>query len=347
MKRTSVLIALLLVTLLAAPSFAAGKKKDPLAAWKPKFDPSGAKYTYILSNISHPVIEGIAVGYRIRDAVWKKSGGRLYVDFRPLAQLGGEKDVIAKLKIGAVQGMMASSVAAANIADRLGVVNLPYVVDTFDKLEKFRNDPELWKPYSESALRQGLMVVDITGYGTYGWATTTPVRNLADAKKVNFRIAQAPVNADIYKAWGLKFTVLPWPDVPQALQTGVINGLDHTAIVCNITKKFTIAKYFTELNYAQGLFIHLINRRWFNKLPKDLQQILLETIKEESAKTRELTRKQQAEQIAKAKAAGIEFIQLPASEKAKLIELAAPVYEKWGKKIGPDYLARVRAKLGN
>ncbi len=347
MKRTSVLIALLLVTLLAAPSFAAGKKKDPLAAWKPKFDPSGAKYTYILSNISHPVIEGIAVGYRIRDAVWKKSGGRLYVDFRPLAQLGGEKDVIAKLKIGAVQGMMASSVAAANIADRLGVVNLPYVVDTFDKLEKFRNDPELWKPYSESALRQGLMVVDITGYGTYGWATTTPVRNLADAKKVNFRIAQAPVNADIYKAWGLKFTVLPWPDVPQALQTGVINGLDHTAIVCNITKKFTIAKYFTELNYAQGLFIHLINRRWFNKLPKDLQQILLETIKEESAKTRELTRKQQADQIAKAKAAGIEFIQLPASEKAKLIELAAPVYEKWGKKIGPDYLARVRAKLGN
>ncbi|TYO94664.1 hypothetical protein EDC39_1323, partial [Geothermobacter ehrlichii] len=67
----------------------------------------------------------------------------------------------------------------------------------------------------------------------------------------------------------------------------------------------------------------------------------------ESAKTRELTRKQQAEQIAKAKAAGIEFFQLPATEKARLIELAAPIYEKWGKKIGPDYLARVRAKLGN
>jgi len=347
MKRTSVLIALLVVVLLAAPSFAAGKKKDPLAAWKPKFDPSGAKYTYILSNISHPVIEGIAVGYRIRDAVWKKSGGRLYVDFRPLAQLGGEKDVIAKLKLGAVQGMMASSVAAANISDRLGIVNLPYVVDTFDKLEKFRNDPDLWVPYSNSAQNQGLLVADITGYGTYGWATTTPVRNLADARKVNFRIAQAPVNADIYKAWGLKFTVLPWPDVPQALQTGVINGLDHTAIVCNITKKFTIAKYFTELNYAQGLFIHLINKRWFNKLPKDLQTILLDTIKEESAKTRELTRKQQADQIAKAKAAGIEFITLSAADKAELIKKAQPVYAKWGKKIGIDYLAKVRSTLGD
>ncbi|TYO95212.1 extracellular solute-binding protein (family 7), partial [Geothermobacter ehrlichii] len=108
----SILLLNLVLALSAAPALAGGKR-DLLAAWKPKFDPSGAKYTYILSNVSHPVIEGIAVGYRIRDAVWEKSGGRLYVDFRPLAQLGGEKDVIAKLKIGAVQGMMASSVAAA------------------------------------------------------------------------------------------------------------------------------------------------------------------------------------------------------------------------------------------
>ena len=347
MKRISVLmplLVLLMVALLAGPLYAAGKK-DPLANWKTTFDHSKAEYTYILSNISHPVIEGVAVGYSIRDALWKKSNGRIYVDYRPLAQLGGEKDVINKLKLGAVQGMLASSVAAANIADRLGVVNLPFVVDTFDKLDKFRNDPELWGPFSNAAQSAGLMVPDITGYGQYGWATTIPVRNLDDAKKVNFRIAQAPVNTDLYKAWGLKFTVLPWPDVPQALQTGVINGLDHTAIVCNITKKFTIAKYFTQVNYAQGLFIHLVNKRWFNKLPPDLQKIFLEVVQEESAKTRELTRKQHDVQIAKAKEAGVQFFQLSPEDKATQIKEAQPVYAEWGKKIGVDYLAKVRATL--
>ena len=73
------LVILLVVTGLAGNGLAE-EKKDPLAAWQPKFDPSTAEYTYILSNISHPVIEGVAVGYRIRDAVWEKSGGRLYVD---------------------------------------------------------------------------------------------------------------------------------------------------------------------------------------------------------------------------------------------------------------------------
>ncbi|MBT8359320.1 MAG: C4-dicarboxylate ABC transporter substrate-binding protein, partial [Deltaproteobacteria bacterium] len=162
------LFILLIVTAFCLPGFvSAAEKKDPLAAWKPKFDPSGAEFTYILSNISHPVIEGVAAGYRIRDKVWEKSNGRIFVDYRPLAQLGGEKDVISKLKLGAVQGMLSSSVAAANVADRLGIVNLPYVVDTFDKLDTFRNDPELWRPFADAAQKSGIIVADVTGYGPY------------------------------------------------------------------------------------------------------------------------------------------------------------------------------------
>ena len=348
MKRRFValpLLALLAFSLLSSPLFAAEAKKDPLANWKTKFDYSKAEHTYILSNISHPVIKGVANGYNFRDALWEKSKGRIYVDYRPLAQLGGEKDVIAKLRIGAVQGMLSSSVASANIADKLGIVNLPYVVDTYDKLDQFRGDPELWGPYSNAAQSAGLMVADIVNYGQYGWATTTPVRSIEEAKNVNFRIAEAPVNIDVYNAWDTKFTVMPWPDVPQALQTGVINGLDHTAIVCNITKKFTIAKYFTELNYAQGLFVHLVNKRWFNKLPADLQKVFIEVLEEESVKTRAATRVQHAAQIAKAKEAGVEFIQLSDADKASLVKMAAPVYASWGEKIGMDYLNKVRATL--
>lgn len=334
-----------IATLLIVSTTGFAADNDALAAWKPKFDPSGAEYKYLVSNVAHPGIAGIGVGYKIRDRVWKKSNGRLYVDFRPMSQLGGEKDVINKLKMGAIQGMLCSSVAAANVSHTLGLVNLPFIVDTFDKLETFRNTPELWDEYRTSALRSNLMVLDITGYGTYGWATKEPVNTLVAAKQVNFRIAQAPVNTDIYKSWGLKFTVLPWPDVPQALQTGVITGLDHTPIVCNVTKKFTVAKHFTQVNYAQGLFVHLVNRRWFNKLPQDLQEILTEVIIAESTKAREATRLQQEEQITAAKASGVTFHGLNDVDKQQMIVMAEPVYKDWEKKIGEDYLKKVRRTL--
>jgi TRAP-type C4-dicarboxylate transport system substrate-binding protein len=333
------------LAILSGPSAFAAKGGDPTANWKPKFDPSGAAYTYLLSCVGHPAIEGVGVGYRIRDKVWEKSDGRLYVDFRPLSQMGGEKDVIRKLQMGAIHGMMSSSVAAANISDTLGIVNLPYVIDTFEKLDDFRNTPKLWQPFRDAALQQHIVVSDVTGYGSYGWATNSPVKTLAEAKSINFRIAQAPVNIDFYKAWGLKFTVMPWPDVPQALQTGVITGLDHTPIVCNISGKFNVAKNYTQLDYAQGLYIHLTNTRWLDKLPQDLRKILLDTITEESAATRALTRKQQADQIAAAKSSGVSFYSLSADDKAQLIKLAKPMYDKWGKKIGADYLQQVRTTL--
>lgn len=322
-----------------------GLAADPLEQWKPSFDPAGAKYTYLLSCVGHPAIEGVAVGFRIRDRVWEETKGQLYVDYRPLSILGGEKDVINKLKFGAIQGMMSSSVAAANIAPELGIVNLPYIVDTFEKLDAFRNTPAAWEPFRNAAVSKGVEVVDFTGYGSYGWATTRPVRTLADAAGVNFRIAEAPVNIDAYKAWGLKFAVLPWPDVPQALQTGVIDGLDHTPIVCNTSKKFTVARYFTELDYAQGLYVHMINSKWLKTLPDDIRSTLLKVIIEESEAARKLTKAQQETEIAAAKADGVTFLALEDADKLKMKQDSEQVYALWEQKIGKEYLQAVRAAL--
>lgn len=340
-KRICLILSVLLLMFVTASS----AQEDVLAKWKPSFDPSGAEYTYLLSCVGHPAIQGVTVGFSIRDRVWELSGGRLYVDFRPLSQLGGEKDVINKLKFGAIQGMMSSSVAAANIAPKLGIVNLPFVIDSFDRLDAFRDTPALWEPFRDAALSQGLLVADFTGYGSYGWASTAPIRTLEDALKINFRIAEAPVNIDAYKAWGLKFTVMPWPDVPQALQTGVITGLDHTPIVCNISKKFTIARYYTQLDYAQGLYVHIVNQRWLNSLPEDLREILLTVVSEESAKARKLTRQQQQEQIAVAKKDGVTFLALADDDRKTLVEQARKLDKIWGPKIGQDYLDQVRAIL--
>ena len=345
LKRSVLFLMALFFCCSSALTFAAGP--DPLAAWRPTFDPGGAEYTYLLSNVGHPAIAGVTVGFNIRDRVWKESGGRLFVDYRPLSQLGGEKDVLGKLKLGAIHGMMSSSVMAPNVDPRLGLFNLPFLFDSFEKLDRFRDNEKLFAELGEGAEKVGIKVVDFTGYGSYGWATNSPVKTIADAKSMIFRIAQAPVNIDLYRAWDLQFTVMPWPDVPQALQTGVITGLDHTPIVCSISKKFTVAKNFTAIDYAQGLYIHLMNKRWFEKLPEDLQQILIKVIREESAKARAMTEKQQNEEIAKSKAAGVAFVDLSDEEIAELTDLAEPVVQKWGEKIGPDFLTSVRQFLAD
>jgi TRAP-type C4-dicarboxylate transport system substrate-binding protein len=314
------------------------KKKGPsLDAWKANFDPSGAKYKCIVSNVSHPVIKGVYAGFAIRDELWKRTNGQIYLDYKPFSMLGGEVEVLNQLQMGAIQGMGVSSVAATNLGPRFGLINLPFLINSFDKLDKFVGSGKLFDHYMMAMDHQGIMGLDITGYGNYGWATTTPVKTIADAKKVKFRIAEAAVNKLNYDKWGFNPVVMPWPDVPVALKQGVIDGLDHTPMVCNITKKFEVAKYFTQLNYAQGLFIWIFNKAWFNTLPADLQKTFVETVHDVCADIREQTKQQEIDQIAAAKANGIEFFKLPDSEMDTLREQGNETHEKFSAEINKLY----------
>jgi TRAP-type C4-dicarboxylate transport system substrate-binding protein len=319
--------------MVTSPAFAG----PSLDQWKPSFDPSTAKYKCIVSNVSHPVIKGVYAGFAIRDELWRRTNGQIFFDFKPFSMLGGEVEVLNQLQMGAIQGMGCSSVAATNLGPRFGVINLPFLINSFDKLDKFINSGKLFSHFMQAMEHQGIIGLDITGYGNYGWATVTPVKTLEDARQIKFRIAEASVNQLLYKEWGFNPVVMPWPDVPVALKQGVITGLDHTPTVCNITKKFEVAKYFTNINYAQGLFIWIFNKTWFNTLPPELQNSFKDVVKDVCARIRTESKLQEIEEIEHSKKDGIQFFTMSGEDMATLKKKGNAVHLKYEEEINKLY----------
>ncbi len=321
--------------LLADPSFA---RKPSLDKWKPDFNPSSAKYTCIVSNVSHPVLKGVYAGFAIRDELWKRTNGQIYFDYKPFSMLGGEVDVLNQLQMGTIQGMAVSSVAATNLGPRFGLVNLPFLINSFKKVDKFATSGRLFDHFMMAMDHKGIIGLDITGFGNYGWATTAPVKGIEEAKRVKFRIAEAAVNKLLYKAWGFNPVPVPWSGVQHALYSGAITGLDHTPMVCYITKKFKVAKYFTRVNYAQGLFIWIFNKAWLNKLPHRLQLIFKEVVHEICAKIRQETKQQESWAIKEAKIeAGTQFFNLSSAEMDNLIEQSGYIHNDFAPQINRLY----------
>lgn len=325
-------------------------KEDPMKAWRFKHDPSGAKYKIIYSNVSNPKLKGVYAGIAIRDELWKRTKGKMYFDYRPFSQLGGETEVFNLLQTGTIQGMSSSSVAAPQMGPRMGLVNLPFLLNTYEKMNKFQQNKELFQHFLDGMKHQGIMGVNVTAYGQYGWASTKPIRSLDDLKKLKLRIAEAPVNLLTYKNWGVNPVPMPWPDVPVALKQGVIDALDHTDTVCMATGKFETCKFFTEVKYAQGLFIWLLNEAWFKKVQKDdpeLAKILIDVMNE---KCNEMRAAMKGQQDAMNKAAkekmGVEFISLPDKEMAELQYLSIKTHDEYAGEIGADYLKKVQSLLG-
>ena len=336
-RKATILLVVCLVGLGLVVAPAMAKKKPSLDAWKAKFNPKTAKYKCIVSNVSHPVIKGVYAGFAIRDELWKRTNGKIYLDYKPFSMLGGEVEVLNQLQMGAIQGMGVSSVAATNMGPRFGLINLPFLVNSFDKLDKFVGSGKLFEHYMQAMEHQGIIGIDITGYGNYGWATTSPVKTIKDAQKLKFRTAEAAVNQLTYKQWGVNPVAMPWPDVPVALKQGVIDGLDHTPMVCNITRKFEVAKYYTYLDYAQGLFIWIFNKAWFNKLPKDLQSTFKAVVHDVAADIRKQTKIQENTQIALASKKGIMFFKLPDEDMAWLKKKGNLAHEKYAGEINKNY----------
>ncbi len=336
-RRATILWVICLVglCLVAAPAMA--KKKPSLDKWKADFNPKTAKYKCIVSNVSHPVIKGVYAGFAVRDELWKRTNGKIYFDFKPFSMLGGEVEVLNQLQMGAIQGMGVSSVAATNMGPRFGLVNLPFLVNSFDKLDKFAASGKLYEHFMQAMDHQGIIGLDITGYGNYGWATTSPVKTVKEAQKLKFRTAEAAVNQLVYKQWGINPVAMPWPDVPVALKQGVIDGLDHTPMVCNITRKFEVAKYYTYLDYAQGLFIWIFNKAWFNKLPRDLQTTFKAVVHDVAADIRKQSKIQESIQIAKASKNGILFFKLSDDDMAWLKKKGNLAHEKYAAEINKNY----------
>ncbi|NNG01042.1 MAG: TRAP transporter substrate-binding protein [Desulfobacteraceae bacterium] len=328
------LLFLVIFGLSIAPALAAGPSLD---AWKPAFDPSGAKYKCVISNVSHPAIKGVYAGFAIRDELWKRSNGQIYIDYKPFSMLGGEVEVLNQLQMGAIQGMSVSSVASTNLGPRFGMVNLPFLVDSNEKLEKLITNKKLFGHLMNAMDHQGIMALDVTTYGSYGWASTSPIKTMNDMNKAKFRIAEAAVNQLTYKQWGVNPVPMPWPDVPVALKQGVITALDHTDLVCDLTKKFEVAKYFTEINYAKGLFIWIFNKAWFNKLPADLQTTFVQTVNDVCADYRAQGAQQELDVKVKIKEAGIQIFRLPDAEMDILREKGDAVHKQYAAEINKLY----------
>lgn len=346
-------IALFSLFLLAGNALAGSPS---LEKWQPDFDFSNAKYKFIVSNVTHPVLKGSYAGFALRDELWKRTNGQMYLDYKPLSILGGEVEVLNQLQMGAIQGMGVSSVASTNLGPRFGIVNLPFLVNSFEKLDRFIKSGKLFDHFLNAMDHQGIMGLDITGYGHYGWASTLPIKTLSEAKKLKFRTAEAAVNQLVYQQWGINAVVMPWPDVQVALKQGVIDGLDHTPAVCSITRKFEACKYYTQLNYAQGLFIWIFNKAWFNRLPADLQKTFKAAVHDVCAQIRRETIEQEADEIAKSKESGIHFFKLSESDMEILKEKGHSAHEKYAEEINrlfpndrhrpADYLKKVQDYLG-
>jgi len=176
----------------------------------------------------------------------------------------------------------------------------------------------------------------------------TAVHSLADLKGMKLRAAGTGV--PVLKALGAAPVGMPMPEVPQAVQTGVING---TMTSREVLKDFNLAeslKFVTNYPTVVVTFAAVMDRKRWDKLPADVQKVINQLASEMPTWTGQYHDNQNVGAALKwaKKEHKLQIISLTPDERAKWDARLKPMAAEWVTQMSAKglpaarYLARLR-----
>jgi len=148
-----------------------------------------------------------------------------------------------------------------------------------------------------------------------------PVKGLDDLK--GMKIRGSPTLIPFLKKLGASPAMLPPGDIYTGLERGVVQGYVWPAAQIREWGWEKVTKYVLEPPTPyQAIDVVLVNLDTWKKLPKNIQELLIECAKEDEHRTIERAEEYIPRENAELKKMGIEFIDLPAADAKKFSDMA-------------------------
>lgn len=155
-----------------------------------------------------------------------KLAGKAKVVVFGSSQLGNDRELLQKVKLGTVDFALPTTVMSSEV-DLFGLFEMPYLVK--DRAHMGRIEKEIfWPSLAPLAERKGLKVLAVWENG-YRHITNNrrPIVKPADLNGIKLRTPRGKWRVKMFEAYGASPSPLPFSEVFTALQTGVMDGQEN------------------------------------------------------------------------------------------------------------------------
>jgi TRAP-type C4-dicarboxylate transport system substrate-binding protein len=271
---------------------------------------------------------------KFAEAVQKYYGKPVNFVLHRNRELGLEKDYFSYMSQGiSVDYAVFAPSHAATFSKAATLMDMPFLFRDVDHWGKVLSTGEAFQPTAEDVLKKAdILLIGYAGGGVRNIVSNKPVRNMAELKNLNIRVMGAPIQTRIFQAITASPTVIAYDEVYNAIQTNVINAGENEAPGWYQMKWHEVAKYICLTQHAITIRPLGFSGKSFRKLPKDLQEAILKAGKDGAAWGRQYERKEDDRILEMLKnEKKVEVVQF--TDRAKLLELAAPVKAAFAKEI--------------
>jgi len=238
-------------------------------------------------------------------------GDRAEVQAFGSSQLGKDKELLQKLKLGQITFSLPSSVMSS-VADEFGVFEMPYIIQSRDHMKAVQEEIGD-SVFNAAAEANGYKILSYYENGfRHITNNTRPINVPADLEGVKLRTPKGEWRVKMFQLYGANPTPMAFSEVFTALKTEVIDGQENP---------------YAQIWSAKFQEVHvLVSAKHFAKLPEDVQADLMAAAAESQEAVYEMAASLETELLQNLKDGGITVNE---ADKAAFVEASKPVYDEF------------------
>ena len=272
---------------------------------------------------------------KFAELVKERTGGKVEIVVYPNSQLGSEVQIAEAVKMGSID-FSALGPAFANYVPESAVFGLPFLYGSYQEAYASIDGP-LGKKMIPLSQEKGFFLLSIWDHGfRHVTNNIKPIEKPEDLKGLKVRTPEEFVNVETFKTLGCSVMAMPFAELYLALQQKVVDGEENPFGNIYYGKLYEVQKYLSLTSHIYTSTPLIANLNTWNKIPKDVQDIMLQAAEESKISMRKLIQEDENKLLSDLKAKGM-IVNTP--DLAPFREAAKPVYKNLEDRIGKDIIA--------
>ena len=274
MKKKITVAALLTIALITA---GCGKNTEETTASAVKEETNNGETVKLRVGIGATADSALGQGVEYFGKLLdEKSDGKIQVELCAGGVLGGDRETIEGVGLGTFEMCNIATGPIANFSDKFMALDLPYVVTDRETAYQVL-DSEMGREVLDSLENSGIYAISFWELGFRDlYNTKKIIKHPEDLKGLKIRVMENDVYISLFNGLGAYATPMSMGEVFTALQQGTIDGHDNPIGPTVTGKYYEADKNCTKTHHVYSATVSMINRNFFDKLPDEYQQWILE-----------------------------------------------------------------------
>jgi len=275
------------------------------------------------------------------------SKGRVELKVFPSSQLGNDTDTLSQIRSGAVEFFTLSPLILGTLVPSAQISGVGFAFKDYSQVWAAMDGELGAHVRREIAAKSSMFAFEKIWDNGYRQMTSSAraITKPDDLKGMKMRVPPSPFWVSMFKAFEASPATINFAEVYTALQTKVVDGQENPLAIIATAKLHEVQKYCSVTNHMWDGFWFLANKKAFERLPADVQEIITRNVNAAGLLERDDVKKLNDGLMADLKAKGMQFNTTDA-ELFRTKLRAAGFYAEWHKKFGDEAWAVLEKYTG-